>query len=55
MKLQEALDFARRTSDAEQVSFATKATILCEVDLTMTNKPESGVSVHLCFPEFEGI
>ena len=55
IKLQEALDFAHRMSDAEQVSFATKATITCEVDLTMTNRAESEVRVHLYFPEFEGI
>src|SRR5260370_38744199 len=55
MNFQEALDFARQMSGAEQVSFATQATITCEVDITMTNQPERGVSVHLCFPEFEGI
>src|SRR5260370_21850822 len=55
MNFQEALDFARQMSGAEQVSFATQATITCEVDITMTNQPERGVSVHLCFAEFEGI
>ncbi len=55
MNLLEAVEFARRMSSAEEVSFATEATITCTVDITLTNTPEEGVSVSLFFPEFEGI
>ena len=55
MNLSEALEFARQMSNAEDVSFAAKATITCEVEITMGNTPETGVSVLLSFPEFEGI
>lgn len=55
MNLQEALAFARHMSSAEDVSFSTTATITCEVDISMTNTPDKGVSVRLYFQVFEGI
>lgn len=55
MDLKEALAIAHRMSDAEDISFATKATITCEVDISMNNKPDSGVSIWLHFPDFDSI
>ena len=55
MNLLEAVSFAQRMSKAEDVSFSTEVTITCEVDITMSNRPEEGVTVVLSFPAFDGI
>ena len=55
MNLLEVVSFAQRMSKAEDVSFSTEVTITCEVDITMSNRTEEGVTVVLSFPAFDGI